>query len=71
MKYALLGITKIPEEQGEWQAGTALKILDGASPSSIPLVKNKRGKLMVNLKIAEKLGAVFSPSVLKNAETTK
>lgn len=71
MKFALLGITKIPEEQGEWQADAALKMLDGAAPSSIPLVKNKRGKLMVNLTLADKLGIVFSPSILKNAEVIK
>lgn len=67
MKYALLGITKIPNEQGEWSAEAALKILDGTPPSSIPLVKNKRGNLMVNLGLANKLDVVFAPSILKNA----
>lgn len=71
MKYALLGITKVPEEQGEWQAGAALQILDGVSPGAIPLVRNKKGNLMVNLNIANKLGAVFTPSILKNAEVVK
>jgi ABC-type uncharacterized transport system substrate-binding protein len=71
MDYALLGITKIAEEQGEWSADAALQILDGASPSSIPVTKNKRGKLSVNLGIAEKLGVVFAPSILKNAEIIK
>ncbi|MEK7558252.1 MAG: ABC transporter substrate binding protein [Patescibacteria group bacterium] len=71
MNYALLGITKIPEEQGEWSAEAALKILDGTPPSSIPLVKNKRGKLIVNFKIANKLDIVFAPSVLRNAEVIK
>ncbi|MDP3958138.1 MAG: ABC transporter substrate binding protein [bacterium] len=71
MPYALLGITKIPDEQGEWQAETALKILDGASPSSIPLVKNKRGQLMANLKLAGKLKVTFPSSILKNAEVVQ
>lgn len=67
MNYALLGITKIPDEQGEWQAEAALRIFDGAKPSDIPLVRNKRGNLMVNLKIARKLSVLFAPSILKNA----
>ncbi|MBC8415438.1 MAG: ABC transporter substrate-binding protein, partial [Candidatus Cloacimonetes bacterium] len=44
------------------------KILDGTLPSDIPLQENKRGKLILNLKIAEKLDIVFLPSLLKNAE---
>ncbi len=71
MNYALLGITKLPEEQGEWSAEAALKILSGATPASIPVVKNKKGNLMVNLKMAEKLGVIFAPSVLKNAQIIK
>ncbi|MBU2028611.1 ABC transporter substrate-binding protein [Patescibacteria group bacterium] len=71
MNCALLGITKIPEEQGEWSAEAALKILSGATPESIPLVKNKKGNLMVNLKMAEKLGVIFAPSVLKNSQIIK
>lgn len=68
MDYSLLGITKIPEEQGQWQAEAALKILDGTKPSEIPLVRNKRGNLMVNLKIAKELGVIFNSSILKNAQ---
>ncbi len=68
MKTALLGITKIPEEQGEWSAQSALQILGGEKPSDIPVVKNKLGTLSVNLKIADKLHASFAPSVLKNAQ---
>ena len=68
MQSSLLSLTKIPEEQGEWSAQTALRILDGESPADIPLVTNERGKLILNLHIAEKLRIVFTPSMLKNAE---
>ena len=71
MKESLLGITKVPDEEGEWAAGAALEILSGVSPSTIPLVKNKRGNLAVNFKIAEVLGVKFSPSILKNAQVIK
>ncbi len=65
--YTLIGYTKMPEEQGEWSARTALRILNGTKPSDIPQVTNKIGRLYVNLKIADKLGAVISPELLKDA----
>lgn len=66
--YSLLTLAKSPEEQGEWSATAALSILDGTPVSSIPVVENKKGKLVLNLTLAEKLGVVFAPSMLKNAE---
>lgn len=68
MQSSLLGLTKIPEEQGEWSAKATLDILNGASPSEIPVVNNKKGKLIVNLRIAEKLDLVLKSDVLRNAE---
>ncbi len=68
MPYALLGLAKVEEEQGEWAARAALRILDGTPPSEIPLAKNKKGRVILNLTIAEKLGIIFSPALLKNAE---
>ena len=53
--FSLFGFVKIPEEQGEWAAKTALEILAGKSPSSIPIAKNQQGHLMLNMKIAKKL----------------
>jgi ABC-type uncharacterized transport system substrate-binding protein len=67
--YSLLALTKVPEEQGEWSAQTALRILDGTPASDIPVVENKKGRLALNLLMAKKLGIVFTPSVLKNADT--
>ena len=68
MPYSLLGFTKIEKEQGEWAAQTALKIIDGTRPSDIPLARNKEGRLMLNLRIADSLGIVFSPSMLRYGE---
>ncbi|MDD2816458.1 MAG: ABC transporter substrate binding protein [Thiotrichaceae bacterium] len=62
---SLLGITLVPEEQGLWAAQTAINILDGAAPNSIPITHNRQGKLFINLKIAEKLGITFKPYLLK------
>ena len=65
--YAMLGFTKIPEEQGFYAATTALQILDGASPKSIPVVKNKDGKLYVNMQIARAVGAEIPFEILSSA----
>jgi len=65
---SLISLAKIPEEQGEWSASTALMILDGTPPLDIPMVTNKKGMLYVNLNIAEKLGAIIRPELLKNAQ---
>jgi len=61
-------VGKVPEEQGEWAAQAALKILGGTSPADIPIEQNKKGRLILNLDLAEKLNITFPPSVLKNAE---
>ncbi|HOV13452.1 MAG TPA: ABC transporter substrate binding protein [Spirochaetota bacterium] len=65
--YTLLGVTKVAEEFGEWSALTAFKILDGTSPADIPVVTNKKGKLSLNMKLANKLGVTFKPAQLKGA----
>lgn len=65
--YALLTLAKSSKEQGEWAAQAALKILDGTSVSEIPVAENKKGEMIVNLDLADKLGIVFAPSLLKTA----
>lgn len=69
--YALVGYTKVAEEQGEWAAAAALRILDGESPESIGVVQNKKGNLYANLPIAKNLGIRFPLNVLKNAEVIR
>jgi ABC-type uncharacterized transport system substrate-binding protein len=65
--YTLLTLAKSAKEQGLWSAQAALSILDGKPASEIPLAENKKGELMVNLDMADKLAIVFAPSLLKNA----
>jgi ABC-type uncharacterized transport system substrate-binding protein len=65
--YTLLTLAKSAKEQGDLASVAVLSILDGTSPAQIPWVENKKGQLMVNLPLADKLGVVFTPSVLKNA----
>lgn len=54
--YALLGFSKVPQEQGEWAGKAALRILGGTSPSEIPLVVNTKGSLTINRRIEQALG---------------
>lgn len=65
--YSLLTLAKSAKEQGVWSAEAALKILDGTPVSGIEVAENKKGELMVNLDMADKLSVVFAPSLLKNA----
>ncbi|MGD9503337.1 MAG: ABC transporter substrate-binding protein [Syntrophobacteraceae bacterium] len=67
MPYAMVGYLKIGEEQGEWAANAALKILDGAKPSDIPIAKNKKGNLILNAKIAEKAGVQLPYDLIQSA----
>jgi len=65
--YTLLGSVKIAEEQGEWSARTALKILDGISPSEIPVTANKNAGIYLNMKLAKKMGIKFPVELIENA----
>lgn len=63
-RFALVGYTKLGEEQGEWAAKTALRILDGTSPSAIPIARNTQGRLIVNARVAEALGSAVPTTQL-------
>jgi len=71
MQSSLIGLTKVPKEQGEWSAKAVLEILNGTPPSQIPVVQNKNGELFLNIKIANKLGVVFEPSEIRSAEIVR
>lgn len=47
-KFALMGMTKVPEEHGEWAAEAALEILKGTPPSQIPIIPSRRWDMYVN-----------------------
>ncbi len=65
--FSMIGLTKVAEEQGIWSAKAAMEILGGKSPSSIPIVQNKKGDVYANVKLASKAGVVFKPALVKNA----
>ena len=68
MPYAMLGFTKIPEEQGEWAAQTALHILAGASPAGMPIVPNRKWDIWANTDLLTSAGIRLSKPLLQKAK---
>jgi len=68
MHISMLGVGKLPEEQGRWAALAALEILAGTPPSRIPLAHNKEGQLYFNRRIAAELGITEFPPLAEIVE---
>jgi hypothetical protein len=62
-----LGATRSATEQGHYAATTALKILNGADPSDIPIRGNVNADIIINMKIANKLNKKIPNSFKKIA----
>lgn len=67
-KNALITLATIPQEQGEYAATAALEILDGKSPADMPLVKNQKARIYLNMKLAKKLGILFPMDLIDSSE---
>jgi len=65
IQYALIGATKLAAEQGIWSGKTALRILNGESPSDIPVKRNRHSQIYLNKKLSKKLGITFSAELLE------
>lgn len=65
--YTLIGFSKISTEQGEWSAQTALEILNNKSPENIPIIKNKKAKIILNMRFAKKLGIKFPVELIEKS----
>ncbi|MEJ2619656.1 MAG: hypothetical protein P8163_05215 [Candidatus Thiodiazotropha sp.] len=68
MPYSMLGFTKIPEEHGEWAAKAALAILDGVSPTDIPIVSNRKWEIWVNHSMLEVSGLKLPGPLVRKAK---
>ena len=68
VSYAIFGLTKIPEEQGEWAARVALYILDGANPGDIPIVSNRKWDIWVNERLLKRTDIVIPHSIIRKAK---
>ena len=68
MPFSVFGIVQLATEQAEWAVAAALRILDGEKPSDIPITHNKQGKLVINMRLVNKLGLKVDLQLLKTAE---
>jgi len=68
MDYAVLGYTRLAEEQGEWAGLAAIAILDGLPAGEIPVVANRRFETWLNTRLVESSGLVLSPHVTQRAK---
>lgn len=67
--YVLLGFLQVPQEQGQYAAKTALRILAGEPADSISIVNNQQVNTTVNIDLAEQLGITFEIDFLHYANT--
>lgn len=68
MPYTMIGVTKVPEEQGEWAGKAALAILGGVAPSAIPIVPNNRRDIWVNPRIVKAAELSLPGSMMRKAK---
>lgn len=67
IRFGLLGLVKIAEEQGWWAGKTALRILGGTAPKDIPIVRNKQSRIYLNMNLARRLGIKFPMDLIEMA----
>ena len=65
--YAMLAITKYPQEQGEWAAKVALAILGGESVADIPIVVNRRWNIYANMSLLKSTSYKLPSSITDKA----
>lgn len=65
--FAVLALTKLAEEQGEWSAHLALTILGGARPDTLPIVANRRWQTYVNPALAGRVKIQLPPRLMHKA----
>ncbi len=68
MPYTILGLTKIPEEQGEWAAQAALHILKGTAPTDIPIISNRKWEIWLNPSILNNTGIALPKDISRKAK---
>jgi ABC-type uncharacterized transport system substrate-binding protein len=66
--FAMATFAKLPSEQGQWAADAALTILRGTKPADIPTARNKKSKVILNQRIAKKLGVTFAAEDQRDAQ---
>ncbi len=68
MPYAMFGMTKVPEEHGEWSGQVALAILGGTKPADIPIISNRKWDLWSNEPLLRSAGVELPKSLKYKAK---
>ncbi len=68
MPYTMLGLTKIPEEQGELAARFARSILSGTAPSDIYIIPNRRWDIWLNRALLKRTNIALPTALSKKAK---
>lgn len=68
MPVTMLGMTKVPEEQGEWAGLVALQILGGAEPGSIPMIANRKWDLYLNRSLVDVANIVLPAQLISKGK---
>ena len=66
--FSMLAFTKVIEEQGEYAAEVALKILEGHKPSEFPIVSNRKWNIYINEPLLKKSGVALPAGLIRKAE---
>ncbi len=65
--WVLMSFALDPEEQGEFAAAAAVRILNGDSPGRIPVVRNQKARIFLNMGMAKKLGIIFPMDLIERS----
>jgi len=68
IRYAILAVSKVAEEQGEWAAEVALAVLNGENISDIPIIVNRRWSVQVNMDLLLASHIKLSQNVMLHAK---
>ena len=64
LPFSMLGFVKIPQEQGEWAAKTAIAIHEGTPIQRIPIVANRKWEIYENT-LMMKLAGIKNSEILR------
>ena len=65
---SLCGVLESGVSQGATAARMALRIIQGSSPSSLPIETSLKGQRMINLEVARKLAIPVDPALLEETD---
>jgi len=71
MPFTIFGMTKVPEEHGEWTAQAALAILSGTPPTEIPVVANRKWDLWINDQLLTASGVDLPRTLRRKAKSVE